>query len=88
MNKVDFFASEYKKSDWEDFARCFTKSNIILEGIPEDIKNALVVIVGREASANWITKELKGLDNKKAIELVKTQNGCNALKAFIMRMPN
>lgn len=85
--RVEFFALEYNDKKWDDFSKCFNNTNVFLKGIPKDIINVLVQILGIEESKIWINKPLTALDGKRAIDLVKSTIVCNALKAFIMRIP-
>jgi len=84
--KVYFMASEYRENYWKDLSNCYPESSIKIEGIPQDIINVLDGTIGEE-TIDWIDRPLQFLDHKTARELVKTEEGCKALKAFIMRMP-
>lgn len=88
MDKIDFFADEYSKNAWQRFARCFKQVDIVIEGIPQDIVNAVCGILGINTAVNWLKTPLNSLEGKTAVELVQYEKGCQALKALIMRLPN
>lgn len=85
---IDFLANEYNEDGWNVFANCFEDLNIRIEGIPQDIVNSVLTILGSEDGYNWLHKPLHKFNGKSAIELLKTSEGNKALKAFIMRLPN
>ena len=91
MDMINFFANEYNEANWKKFSNCFkeyTDLDDCFEVIPKDIVNVLIGLLGVEESKEWIKKNLKQLDFMTVVELSKTEKGLNALKAFIMRMPN
>lgn len=45
-------------------------------------------ILGDVTECDWLHTPLHKLNGKSAVELVKTEKGEKALKAFIMRLPN
>lgn len=85
---IDILSNEYSEENWIEYARCFEESDIYIKGIPQDIINAVVTILGDEVGYNWLHSPFHKLGGKNAIELLKTPKGEKALKAFIMRLPN
>lgn len=79
-------ACEYREDYWKEFAGLFKEASLRIEGVPQDIVNTLVGTIG-EQTAEWIDRPLPLLDNETARSLVKTEEGCKALKVFITRMP-
>lgn len=86
MDMLDFFADEYKEDDWNDYANCFDELNIHIEGVPQDIVNAVLTVLGAEGY-DWLHRSLNQFNGKSALDLLKTPKGEKALKAFIMRLP-
>ncbi len=87
MNMIDFFYDEYNDDDWIDFANCFDKVDIIIKGVPQDVINAVYSIIGNNGG-DWFNTPLRKFDGKTALELLLSEKGEKALKAFIMRIPN
>lgn len=87
MDMIDILSNEYNEDNWIEYARCFEESDIHIKGIPQDIINAVVTILGDEVGYNWLRSPFHKLGGKNAIELLKTPKGEKALKAFIMRLP-
>lgn len=85
---IDILSNEYNEDNWIEYARCFEEADIHIKGIPQDIINAVVTILGAEVGYNWLRSPVHKLGGKNAIELLKTPKGEKALKAFIMRLPN
>lgn len=88
MDMIKFFANEYEEDDWNTYVNCFDKLNISIEGIPQDIVNVVLTILGDDAGYRWIHTPLNKFNGKNALDLLKTSEGEKALKAFIMRLPN
>jgi len=88
---VTKFAAAFNEKTWSNFSKCFprisSKSNT-LASLPEDVVSALIGLNGEEQVNEWINSELEELDNMKAIDLVKSEEGLNALKMFILSMPS
>lgn len=93
MNKgrVTRFATAFKEETWRNFSKCIPKINSrsnTLSSVPEDVVSALISLIGEEQASEWINSELEDLDNMKAIELIKSEEGLKALKMFILSMPS
>ena len=82
---IEFFADEYKEENWTAYANNFDEVNIHIEGIQQDIVNAVVGLLGDDTGYNWLHAPL--INGKNALDLLKTKKGEQALKAFIMRLP-
>lgn len=88
MTNLDFFADEYNQDNWSEYAQCFKQVDVSIEGVSQDIVNAVCTILGMESGIEWLKTPFSLFEGKSAIELVKTKKGCKAIKAFIMRLPN
>lgn len=88
MDMLEFFAGEYKEEEWNKYANCFDELNIHIEGVPQDIVDVVLTILGSDVGYNWLYTPLHKFDGKSALDLLKTPKGERALKAFIMRIPN
>lgn len=86
MDMLEFFADEYKENNWNDYANCFDELDIQIEGVPQDIVNAVLTVLGAEGY-DWLHRPLNQFNGKSALDLLKTHKGEKALKAFIMRLP-
>lgn len=87
MDMIEFFANEYKEEKWNKYAACFKELNISVEGVPQDVINAVLTVLGEESGYDWLYIPLHQFNGRCAIDLLKIPNGEKALKAFIMRLP-
>jgi len=87
MNMIDFFFEEYNDDDWKDFVNCFEDADVGIMGVPQDIINVIYSLIGENGEA-WLNTPLHIFDGKTALDLLLSEKGEKALKAFIMRMPN
>lgn len=88
MDMLDFFADEYNEENWTEYANCFDELNIQIDGIPQDIVNVVLAILGNDTGYDWLHTPFHQFNGKNALDLLKTKKGEQALKAFIMRLPN
>lgn len=88
MNMLEMFFDEYEAEAWNRYASCFEDVNTKIEGVPQEIVNAVCTILGEVAGKDWLYQPLHKFNGKSALELIKTEKGEKALKAFIMRLPN
>lgn len=88
MDMIDILSNEYMEDNWIAYSRSFEESDIHIKGIPQDIINAVVAILGNEVGCHWLCSPFHNLGGENAIELLKTPKGERALKAYIMRLPN
>lgn len=88
MNMVDFFSNEYNEEMWINYTRLFKEANINIKGIPQDIVNVVMTILGDDAGYKWLHTPFEKFNGKNALELLETPKGERALKAFIIRLPN
>ena len=79
---------EYEEEAWNRYASCFEDVNIQIDGVPQEIVNVIFTILGDVTGYDWLHKPLHKFGGKSAVELLKTEKGEKALKAFIMRLPN
>ena len=63
-------------------------SGVKVKGIPQDIVDAVVHVLGRNG-VEWLQRPLTSqFDGKTAKEVLQMRNGEKALKALIMRLPS
>ena len=86
MNKEMFYLVQYNEHTWNNYVRNCETVKEEIEGMPSDISKVLVNTIGPETSRMWIYRRLYGLDYKTPVNLVRTDSGTKALKAFILRM--
>ena len=87
MNMIDFFFEEYNDDDWKDFVNCFEDADVCIMGVPQDIINVIYSLIGENGEV-WLNIPRHKFDGKTALDLLLSEKGEKALKAFIMRMPN
>lgn len=85
---LEMFFYEYEEEAWNRFANCFENVNVQVDGVPQEIVNVVFTILGNVTGYDWLHTPLHKFNGKSAVELVKTEKGEKALKAFIMRLPN
>jgi len=85
---LELLFHEYEEEAWNSYASCFEIVNVQIDGVPQEIVNAVCGILGERTGYDWLHKPLHNFNGKSAVELVKTEKGEKALKAFIMRLPN
>ena len=88
MDMLEMFFDEYKEEAWNRYASCFENVDTQVDGVPQEIVNAIFTIFGDTTGYDWLHTPLRKFNGKSAVELLKTEKGEKALKAFIMRMPN
>lgn len=84
---LEMFFCEYEEEEWNRYSSCFEDVKTQIEGVPQEIVNAVFAVLG-DSGYNWLHTPLHKFGGKSAVELVKTEKGEKALKAFIMRLPN
>jgi len=88
MDMLEMFFNEYEDEAWNSYASCFETVDAQIDGVPQEIVNAVYAILGERTGYDWLHIPLHNFNGKSAIELLKTEKGEKALKAFIMRLPN
>ncbi len=88
MDMLEMFFSEYEEETWNRYASCFENVSTQIYGVPQEIVNAIFTILGDKVGYDWMYTPLHKFNGKSAVELLKTEKGEKALKAFIMRLPN
>lgn len=88
MNMLEMFFEEYNDEAWNRYASCFEDVNTKIDGVPQEIVNAVCTILGDDMGQVWLHQPLHKFNGKSALELIRTEKGEKALKAFIMRLPN
>ena len=48
MELYDILLDEYNEKHWEKYASCFKDEGIRVEGIPQDIVNAVTTVLGEK----------------------------------------
>lgn len=88
MDNFAFFVKEYKNNNWNAFMKNVKPSGVKVKGIPQDIVDAVVHVLGRNG-VEWLQRPLTNqFDGKTAKEVLQMRNGEKALKALIMRLPS
>ena len=88
MDNFDFFVKEYKNNNWNAFMKNVKPSGVKVKGVPQDIVDAVVHVLGRNG-VEWLQRPLTNqFDGKTAKEVLQMRNGEKALKALIMRLPS
>jgi hypothetical protein len=88
MDNFDFFVKEYKNNNWNAYMKNVKPSGVKVKGVPQDIVDAVVHVLGRNG-VEWLQKPLTNqFDGKTAKEVLQMRNGEKALKALIMRLPS
>ncbi len=77
---IEFFADVYKEENWTAYANCFENVNIHIDGIPQDIVNAVVGLLGDDTGYNWLHTPLHQF--KKCIRFVKNKKRRASIKSF------
>ena len=86
MDNFDFYVKEYKDANWKAFMKGVKPSGVKVKGIPQDIVDAVVHVLGR-GGEEWLKRPLTNqFDGKTAKEVLEMRDGEKALKAVIMRM--
>lgn len=86
MDNFDFYVKEYKDANWKAFMKGVKPSGVKVKGIPQDIVDAVVHVLGR-GGAEWLQRPLTNqFGGKTAKEVLEMRDGEKALKAVIMRM--
>ena len=87
MDNFAFFVKEYKNNNWNAFMKNVKPSGVKVKGVPQDIVDAVVHVLGRNGM-EWLQRPLTNqFDGKTAKEVLQMRNGEKALKALIMRLP-
>lgn len=87
MDIFEFYVKEYRNDKWNFYMKNVKPSGVKVKGVPQDIVDAVVHVLGRGGVA-WLQKPLTNqFDGKTAKEVLQMRNGEKALKALIMRLP-
>ena len=87
MDNFDFLVKQYKNNNWNAFMKNVKSSGVKVKGVPQDIVDAVVHVLGRNG-VEWLQRPLTNqFDGKTAKEVLQMRNGEKALKALIMRLP-
>ena len=88
MDSFEFYVKEYRNDKWYFYMKNVKPSGVKVKGVPQDIVDAVVHVLGRGGVA-WLQKPLTNqFDGKTAKEVLQMRNGEKALKALIMRLPS
>ena len=87
MDSFEFYVKEYRNDKWYFYMKNVKPSGVKVKGVPQDIVDAVVHVLGRGGVA-WLQNPLTNqFDGKTAKEVLQMRNGEKALKALIMRLP-
>ena len=88
MDNFDFLVKQYKNNNWNAYMKNVKPSGVKVKGVPQDIVDAVVHVLGRNG-VEWLQRPLTNqFDGKTAKEVLQMRNGEKALKALIMRLPS
>lgn len=87
MDIIESYYNEYNDENWNYYMSYIKSSNIKLDGIPQDIVDALYSAMGIKMM-DWIKAPIPALEGKAPIELLDSEKGIKALKVLIMGLPN
>ena len=86
MDSFEIYVKEYKDANWRAFMKGVKPSDVKVKGIPQDIVDAVVHVLGH-GGAEWLQRPLTNqFGGKTAKEVLEMRDGEKALKAVIMRM--
>ena len=54
MCLFDILLNEYNAKKWEKYASCFEESDVHVDGMPQDIVNAVSTVLGEKAGITWL----------------------------------
>ncbi|MCP1132454.1 MbcA/ParS/Xre antitoxin family protein [Paenibacillus polysaccharolyticus] len=96
MSMQDMYLSAFKQEHWDNFVELFDewyaqlpdewKEEARLRGIPEDIGRVLLCEM-KDSALKWIDKKVPALGDQSPASYLETEEGTNALRAAILRMP-
>lgn len=89
--EISKLANAYNAEIWNNFVNCFKAVEVkddILMKVPQDIVNVIVGLLGYEQAKKWVLEEIPDLGNYSVINLVTDEVGLNAVRMFILTMPN
>ncbi|WP_339789868.1 MbcA/ParS/Xre antitoxin family protein [Paenibacillus sp. FSL R7-0313] len=96
MSMKGIYSSEFDQVSWDSFSELFEElgqkldpawvERARLQGIPADISRVLLCEMG-EYAFEWMAKDIPALGDKSPAAYLKTEEGAQALRAAIMRMP-
>lgn len=96
MSMQDMYLSAFKQEHWDTFVELFDewyatlptewKEEARLKGIPEDISRVLLCEM-KDSALKWIDKKVPALGDQSPASYLETEEGTNALRAAILRMP-
>lgn len=93
----DIYDKEYNKDSWQTFVDIhqelydpvdpLVKTKMSQTTIPKDIQIVLLAKLG-EYAFQWIERTIPALDHQTPRSYLQSEQGTNALRAALMRMPN
>ena len=96
MSMKGMYFREFKKASWDSFCERFEEleqkmdttwaERARVQGIPADISRVLWWEMG-EYAYEWLAKDIPALGDQSPAAYLETEEGAQALRAAIMRMP-
>lgn len=96
MSMKGMYSSEFDQASWDSFFELFEElgqklnpewvERARLQGIPEDISRVLLCEMG-EYAFEWMAKDIPALGDQSPATYLETEEGAQALRAAILRMP-
>ncbi|MEY8746980.1 antitoxin Xre/MbcA/ParS toxin-binding domain-containing protein [Bacillales bacterium AN1005] len=96
MSVKEMYSSEFDSDHWVSFVQLFDdlysevdpawKERAEVQNIPPDVSQVLLCEMG-EYAFKWLEKKIPALGDQSPVSYLATEEGTNALRAAILRMP-
>ncbi|WP_128103092.1 MbcA/ParS/Xre antitoxin family protein [Paenibacillus sp. DCT19] len=96
MSMKGIYSEEFNQANWDAFVQLFDElyaqvdpkwiERARLQKIPEDVSRVLLCEMG-EYTFKWLEKNIPALGDQSPVSYLETEEGANALRAAILRMP-
>lgn len=58
MDMLEMFFYEYEEEAWNRYASCFEDVNTQIDGVPQEIVNAIFTILGDATGYDWLQSKV------------------------------
>ncbi|MCG7376171.1 MbcA/ParS/Xre antitoxin family protein [Paenibacillus sp. ACRSA] len=96
MSMKEIYLEEFKQDNWDAFVQLFDElyaqvdpkwiERARVQNIPVDVSQVLLCEMG-EYAFKWLEKNIPALGDQSPVSYLETEEGTNALRAAILRMP-
>ncbi|MDR6723380.1 MULTISPECIES: antitoxin Xre/MbcA/ParS toxin-binding domain-containing protein [Paenibacillus] len=96
MSMKEIYIEEFKQDNWDAFVQLFDElyaqvdpkwiERARVRKIPADVSQVLLCEMG-EYAFKWLEKNIPALGDQSPVSYLETEEGTNALRAAILRMP-